>query len=993
MRRLFMLMVTLTLLSLTVNAQSEKHYNVTGRVLDSETGESLMQCTVALMSQDTTKLVGGVVTSQDGSFTLKNVNKGSYVVKISYVGYHNFFHKVIVTDEASSHKVGTILLVPSSVELNSAVVTAQLKEVEVKDDTIMFNAAAFKVAEGSVLEELIRKLPGVVVEDDGTIKVNGKTVSKILVEGKEFFSNNKNMAMKNLPTEIIDKIKTYDKQSELSRITGIDDGDEETVIDLTIKKGMKKGWFGNVDLSYGSRERYSEKIMANRFQDDLQASFIGSLNNVNDQTGGGGGRGGNNGVTTSGMAGARLVFDLDNFEFGGNVQYSGNKNVAITNSSSQNFVSTEKASFSNRLSNNLTRKKDFSGNFKMEWKVDSLTTIMFRPNVSVGKNDSENFGRSMSFNDNPYADDGVTNPLVQYYLIRDSIKVNESESQSWSNGDSYNVDGELIVNRKLGGNPWFGDTSDKKKSGRNVSLRLKGVLGDTKRDNSTYSSTIYHQKGDSTDVTCRYRNTPSYNRSYTVGMTYSEPILRNLFAQVNYSYNYSKRHSDGKTYDFGAVDSIGVEIWERYGQFGLLAPDYMDFLSDSLSRYTDNINYTHNIEISFRYITSILNLSVGVKMERQTQDMVYQYQGLDTVASRSFGRLSPTLNAKFRFDKQHTLKVSYRGSSRQPDMTDLFNLTDNSNPLNIKEGNPDLKPSFTNNVSADYNKYFVKTSQALFGRLSFSNTFNGITNRTEYNAITGGQVTRPENIDGNWNVNCNIGFNTPLFIDKLTFNTNTSGSYRNNVGYIYQNKSTLKNTVKHSTLGESLSLALRLSDIDVRANGSITWDRSSSDLVTANNQNTVRFHYGLSSTGNFNNGFGFSTDISMSSRRGYSSSSMNTNELIWNAQVSYRFLKGRAATISINAFDILHQRSNISRQISEYSRSDTESNSINSYFLCHFIYRLNLFGSREVRKNMREHMRFERGGDRMDDSGERRFRGGGRLEGGGRSFGGSRGGF
>ena len=393
-----------------------------------------------------------------------------------------------------------------------------------------------------------------------------------------------------------------------------------------------------------------------------------------------------------------------------------------------------------------------------------------------------------------------------------------------------------------------------KKSGRNISLRLSGGTSGNKNKNYSHSNVIYHQRNDSTDLTYRFRNNPSDNRNYSIGFTYSEPILRNLFAQVNYSYNYSKRHSDGQTYDFAKADSIGQILWDNYGQYGMLAPNYFEFLSDSLSRYTDNINKTHNIDFSLRYITSLLNISAGVRIEQQNQKMVYQYQGLDTIASRNFARISPTLNARFRFTKQHTLRLTYRGNTSQPDMTDLFNLTDNSNPLNIREGNPNLKPSFTNNINADYNNYFTATSQTLFGRFSFSNTLNSISNRTEYNEETGGQTTRPENINGNWNISGNIGFNTPLGWDKLMLNTNTSASLRHNVGYIYQNHETFKNLVKQTTMGENLSLTLRLNYFDIRANGSLTWSKSTSDIVEASNQNTFNFHYGLSSSGNFDNG-------------------------------------------------------------------------------------------------------------------------------------------
>ncbi|MBQ9640331.1 MAG: TonB-dependent receptor [Bacteroidaceae bacterium] len=982
---------------------AETGTTLSGRVIDSENGDPLQSCTVILTKSDTTGMVAGGISNANGNWTVKNVQDGQYVVKISFIGYHTFYRAVKVEKNANgTQNLGTVLLTPSNIELKGAVVTGQLKEVEVKEDTIIFNADAFKVPEGSVLEELIRKLPGAEVGDDGTVKINGKTVKKILVEGKEFFGNDKNMSMKNLPTEIVDKIKSYDRQSDFSRITGIDDGEEETVIDIGIKKGMKQGWFGNVDLSYGTKDRFAERLMVNRFTDKLQASFIGSINNTGDQTGGGGGRGGNNGITTSGMAGANIAADLKKLELGGNVRFSGRKTNSQSYSSSQNFVSSS-SSFSNSRNASLNKNYNTNGDFKIEWKPDSLTTLLFRPSFSVGDTDSESQSLSASFNADPYTA-SITNPLDQLNEVSEEKKVNNNLSSSWSDGSSYNLSGNMTLNRRLGGSPLFGPMPEKGSSGRNISLRLSGSTNGTESRNYNFSDVIYYQRRTpqgtpTTDLTYRHRDTPSWNRNFSAGLSYSEPILRNLFAQLNYSYNYSKRHSDGQTYDFGKIDSIGRILWEDYGQYGLLAPNYLEFLSDSLSRYTENINKTHNVNISLRYITSLLNISAGVRFEQQSQQMAYQYQGLDTLATRHFTRVSPTLNARFRFNKQHTLRLTYRGQTQQPDMTSLFNLTDNSNPLNIREGNPDLKPSFSNNINLDYNNYLQERQQSIFGRFSFSNTLNAITNRTEYNALTGGQRTRPENIDGNWNLNGNIGFNTPLFWEKLSLNTNTSAGYQHHVGYIYQNHETQTNTVRQTSLGEWLSLTLRMGYWDIRANGSINWSRSRSDIVESTNQNTFNFHYGLSSTGNFENGLGFSTDIGMSSRRGYSSSEMNTNELIWNAQLSYRFLKNRQATISIQAFDILGQRSNISRTITAYSRRDSENNSINSYVMFHFIYRLNMFGNREARQAMRN-MRNQDGGYERQNFGEEgggrgaggRGGGGGRGTGGG-GFGGGRGGF
>ncbi len=973
---LFAILMTMTLTNVfaqerrtTVSVVS-RGATVDGRVLDSESGEPLVQCSVALMSSDTTKLITGVVSGQDGSFSIKGVKKGNYIVKISFVGYHNFYHKLDISEERGSHKLGTVLLASSSIVLNQAVVTGQLKEMEMKDDTLMFNADAFKVPEGSVLEDLIRKLPGVEMEEDGTIKVNGKTVKRILVDGKEFFNNDKKMTLENIPTHIINKIKTYEKQSDFSRITGIDDGNEETVMDLSLKKGTNKGWMGDINGAYGTRDRWAGRVNARRFKEGFSTFIFGNMGNST-------GRNASNGDNTNGSMGANMVFAVKNFEIGGSVNYRGSNSKSTSKTASQSYVAT--AAFSNSLNSNRNTNNSFNGQFKMEWKIDSLTTVVFSPSFVNGNNHSNRSGQSISFKADPYSGD-VNDPLSQRYLIADSIKLNENESSSWNEGKNYNYSGNLMFNRRLGGKPWFGPGAEKGTSGRNFSVTLRGTTSENNTFNTQYTHLRYNQK-DSTDITYRHTKTPTGNRDYSLGFSYSEPILRNLFAQLNYRYSYSKRYSDGDTYDFGLIDAIGEQIWNQYGQFGLDVPeeDLDKYRSDLYSRFTDNVNKTHNVDFNLRFITQILNLSAGVSTELQKQRMAYCYNALDTVATRSISRVSPNMNARFRFTRQHSLNLTYRGNSSQPNITDLFNNRDESNPMRIREGNPDLKPSFTNNFNVDYQRQWIESRQSVNARFAYSTTKNSITNCTEYNEETGGTVSHPENVDGHWNISGNVGFNTPLFTKKITFNTSTNASYNNNVSFLYKDKITTLNTVTNTNLSERVTFTLRLADIDVRANGSINWTRAKNALVESANRDTYNFRYGLSSTGNFSNGFGYSTDIEMNSRRGYATKEANTNELIWNAEISYRFLK-RRATLSLQAFDILQQRSNVSRQISTNGRSDSENKFISSYYMLRFAYRLNKIGGR--RQQQPDTNAGERSGQReyqREDRGERGSGGGARF--------------
>jgi len=931
---------------------------ISGRILDSESGEQLVQCTVALMSADSTKLLTGVVTNADGSFSLKGVDAGNYVLKASFVGYHTLYIKVPVKEARGNHDLGTIVMAQSSIVLDQTVVVGQLAEMEVKDDTVVYNADAFKMPEGSVADDLISKLPGVVIDDDGKIKVHGKELKKVVVNGKDFFGSDMKSTLENVPTDVINKIKVYDKQSDFTRITGIDDGNEETVMDLTLKKGQNKGWMGDVNGAYGTEERWQGRINARRFKENNSVFIFGNMGN----TGGGSGRGGRNGGggginaigdNTQGSMGANIVYGIKDFEIGGSVNYRGSNSKNKSNSFNQNF---NKNTYNNRFQRTKSVSNNFDANFKMEWKIDSLTTIVFSPQITKGNSGSDNDGNSASFVGDPYVR-GVTNPLdkAQRELIPDSIKQNETTSSSWSESESFNASGNLMFNRRLGGNPWFGPGAEKGSSGRNFSITLNGRTNSQTSYSTNYNN-IYYNQGDSSRLTYRGTKTPNTNRSYTLGFSYNEPILRNLFAQINYRYEYNNRHSDGSTYDFGLIDEVGERLWNQYGvhTWELSEDSLSKYLSDQYSRYTDNENKTHNIDVTFRYIAGILNVSAGMRTQFQHQRMEYDYNNLDTIAQRDVKFMSPTLNANLRFSRQHSLRITYRGNSSQPNMTDMFANRDESNPLRIREGNPNLKPSFSSNISADYQRYFMESKRSINARLEYSTTSNSISSRTQYNG-DGSTVTRPENINGNWNAGGTFSFGTPFIWQKLNLNTSTNANYRRGVSYLYQEGEKIKGVATEGTTSinevitknvrENLSLSLRLKDIDIRANGSLNWTKADNALISTSNRNTFDFRYSLSSTGNFSNGLGYSTDIGMSSRRGYTGANSNTDELVWNAEISYRFLK-RRATISLQAFDILQQRTSFNRRVTDTGISDSDSRNIYAYYMVNFQYRIRQMGDR-----------------------------------------------
>jgi len=271
----------LFLILLIMPAYAQKGVDITGTVIEEGTNEPIEQATVRLLSVKDSSMIGGVATSRNGSFMLKNIKNGSYLLHVSFVGFDPLYQPLRVTGKTNPVKLGKLALTDGAIQLGEAVVIGKAPEVTVRNDTMEYNADSYKTTEGSMLEDLLKKMPGVEVDSEGKITVNGKEIKKVLIDGKEFFSDDPKVASKNLPSKMIDKVQVLDKLSDMAKMTGFDDGEEETVINLTVKPGMKQGWFGNAFAGYGSEDRYEGNFMVNRFINNNQLTLMGGINNTN----------------------------------------------------------------------------------------------------------------------------------------------------------------------------------------------------------------------------------------------------------------------------------------------------------------------------------------------------------------------------------------------------------------------------------------------------------------------------------------------------------------------------------------------------------------------------------------------------------------------------------------------------------------------------------------------------------------------------------------
>lgn len=859
--------------------------------------------------------------------------------------------------------MGNIELATDAVMLQEAVVVAEAPQVTVVEDTLMYNSSAYRTPEGAMLEELVKKLPGAEIDDDGNVKINGKDLKKIMVDGKEFFGGDVKTGLKNLPVDMVDKLKTYDKKSDLARVTGIDDGEEETVLDLTVKKGMNQGWFGNADLGAGTKDRYTGRMMLNRFVDKTQFSIIGSANNVNDQGFSGGGGGprwrSNNGLNATKMLGANFATQTNKLELGGSVRYNFQDADISSINSSERFLQNGN-SYSNSNNKNRNKGTNLNADFRMEWKPDTLTNIIFRPNFSYGRTNNASRSESGTFNEDPFNLIVNPNDYLNFDNLSDDplkdIRVNATNSASLSKGKSLSGNATLQVNRKLNNR------------GRNLTFRGVFGYGDNDNDQYTQSETRYYQLlnhlgGDSILYRNQYITTPTRNYNYTAQVTYSEPIAKATFLQFSYQFQYKYSKSDKTTFDL-----LDYPDWAIGGA---LPSGYESHAVDSLSKNAEYRYYNHDASVGLRFIRPKYQLNVGMSFQPQNSTLSYKKGDYMIDTTRTVFNFAPNMDLRFRFSKVSQLRFTYRGRSNQPTMENLLPITDNSNPLNIRMGNPGLKPSFAHTMRLFYNTYNAEKQRGIMTHFSFTATQNSISNSTRYNEETGGLITRPENINGNWNAFGMFGFNTALKNKKYTINTFTNVNYQNNVAFLYNQdtKNNDRNTSTGLTLGERVTGSYRNDWFEFSLNGSINYTAERNKLRPENNQEPYTYSYGASTNITMPWKMTLATNIANQSRRGYRDSSMNRDELIWNAQLAQSLLKG-AATVSFEVYDILRQQSNISRSLSADMRSVSEYNGINSYCMVHFIYRLNIFGSKAAR-------------EKMMNSGRRGFGGPGRGPGGG----------
>lgn len=904
-------------------------YSIQSKVMDKKSEAYIEMATVRLLSAKDSSFVCGGVTDQYGAFNLKKVKNGKYILEVKYLGYDNYYQNIQVQNK--SLMLRNIMMEESTQRLGAVSVTGMAAQMLVKVDTIEFNAAAFKTTENAVVEDLLKRLPGVEVSD-GSITVNGEAIKRIKVDGKKFFDGDIEMTTKNLTADMVEKIQVIDEKSDMAKLTGFEDDETERIINITLKKNRKKGIFGNVkgglgadmtqigpeaegiDLSaYGKGydwsqyfkhdARYDANAFVNFMFGDSQTALVAGANNINSSRSGrgrGGRSWGNGGVTQTQNIGINNNTQVsENLALGGDLSYNRSSNFSESESTRDSWLAEDTLTNNNRSQS--TGKSDNSNvRLEMEWKIDSMNTLVVQPSMSFSHNES------------------VRQSDYDYYTNGDST--------SW--GNSFNTSRSDNTNARL--NLIYSHKSSLKR-GRTFTINLGGNMSESLSKGHNLSNKFTR---DETQIIDQESLNTSDSYSFNVRGSFVEPLwnMKN-FMELSGSFNYSKRTSEKSQYD---KNDEGI--------YNVLDTEYSNnYLNRSMSEV---------LEAKYRYNDGVTNITAGFKVQPSQNHSHTQYMDGNApyITEQQVVNFSPSLSLRYNFgDRRNFIRMEYRGNSSQPSISQMQPVKNNNDLMNETVGNASLLPAYSQNLRFVITKFNPVTFASWNATINGSMTQNALVSNSIYDA-TGKRYNQTVNALKNpFNMSGSFMFNAPIIENRLHFNTRTSANYSERFGYTSRledlnldiNNLPLgaESRTQNYSVNENLSLTFTHDIIEVGARGSFSYGHTHNRL-SGSKQNTMNW----SGRGNINlhlpHSINIATDISYNDRRGYSN--FDQSEIMWNATIDKIF--GKNLTLQLRMTDILRQRLNISQTIGDNYISFQKYNTLPSYFVLTVTYKISKFG-------------------------------------------------
>lgn len=895
---------------------------IRGRVLDHEHKALPIAAVILRPSSSPDSEVGqkGTTTDRHGVFTLSDLKAGSYVMQVSFIGYTT--HKQTITLKAGEgvRSLGDITLSEDDKLLADLVVEGKATEVVLRGDTIEYNAGSFKTTEGSALEELIKKLPGAEVSADGKITINGKEISQIMVDGKRFFDSDPKVAVKSLPADLIDKVQVLDRETDAARMSGFADGDDETIINLTVKPGRKQGLFGTVYAGGGTKQRYEANGMINRFTDGNQWTILGGANNTNNsgfsdiatdlsqsdlaRAASGSNRrpwernNTNDGITSSQMIGGNTALTISaQAEIGGNA-FAGRSDKEMNVRSHITNIQTSGNTIDEGEMTERNLKNNFGANLRLTWKPDDHSEIIVTPNF--------NFGTGVG----SYHSVGTTSLASSSAIISTSDLKQSTESRSFAGG--LNLD----ASRKLGD------------SGRTLSLALNARLsGDDAM--GKYHSDIYTSASGIHNLVNQRLENEGVGRNLRVRLSYVEPLGKSYALQFTYQLRGVFSRSGRSAFDADALGAYTIA-------------------NDSYSYDFTSSFWAHRAGLAIKRKGANYDITAGFNVDPSVLDSRTISAGtVRHVVHRSLN-YSPTLRFSYKQGRAMSLRFDYRGMNSQPTANQLAPIQDVTNPLLVVEGNANLRPAFRHNFMGNFNLFSSKTQSSLtifgYGRI----VQDEIVSTSRYDVITGVRTNGYTNVNGNWLISLGGFYTTPLPWRRFSLRLNSRNSIVHQVGFVDGQR----NNASTLSFNEGLSLGYRDNWLDTNIQGRWTHGRTTNSLQTLKGQITNDYQLGWDATITLPLSLTLESQLSHTITRGYASG-YDREQTLWNLSLGYSFMKGKAATLRLKVYDVLGQQRNVYQSITALAISSQETNTIGQYAMLHFIYRFNSFSANSSRNDMR----------------------------------------
>ena len=967
------LMVSVLLLA-GFSAYAQNSFTVTLKLVDEKTDEPVAAATASLTLKGEKTAAKYALTNNDGEATLGKARKGTYIVRAELMGYKAYEQEVVLDKNID---LGSIKLKEDVEVLDAAKVSAVGNPIIVKKDTIEYNAASFKTSDNDMLEDLLKRIPGIEVNSDGTVTANGETINKITIQGKTFFLDDPQLATKNLPAKMIEKVKVIDKKSDQALFTGIDDGQEEKIIDLSVYKGMMNGWFGNMmggvghdlpDEGYYNDEhkfmdegwRYQGSAIVGNFKESSQISIIANGNNTNNRgfndlagsmmsgmRGGGGGMGrggmgggmggfgGGNGITTSWMGGLNGAWDLldGDMELSGNYLYNGSESYVEEESSKITYLQNKSRLFNDNSGTSITSTGGHRFGVRLDHEFNKNTSILFEPQFNFGSGNFSEYSKFYSHTIDSLGVDRFTN---------NGFTSSVGENSNWS------TSGRVLYRQRLGKAGRTFSISANYSFSNNDMTGLNQSLTQTDVDqNNVYEDEIVNQ---------RYVQN-SQSSSISGRAVYTEPLTDKLFLEANYQYSWNRSESGKDTYNSGSNVYNATSL-----QYDPMNEVYDPLYSSSI--INDYINQRAGISLTWQ--NDKVNAQVGASANPTN---TYNKTNGEEYTSKVVN-WSPEARIRYRFSDYTNVMVNYSGRSNQPSTSQLMPVPDNTNPLNISLGNPYLQPYFNHNMRANFGYTNMQSFTSISMNLSGGVVQNAITNAQWYDQ-SGVQYSIPVNGPGTGNASAMIMINSPIARSNFSVMSMTNARYNQSTSYIgtgqlasdkYYNAEDVtfdfeafnrdfpdlgntdaftENKTMTTSIMQSLRLTYRNDFIELVAGGRTNMSKSFYTMNSVNQNATWSNNAQFEMNWTLPFGMNIISDINYRWYNGYTTP--QEPEFIWNAEIT-QLLLNNTCTLALRAYDLLNQAKNLFVTDQSNYHQETRNNTLGRYIVVSFTYRFGTFG-------------------------------------------------